>query len=151
MMQKKAIAHPKMLSMPHLVIIFLVALLVFGPEKLPELARTFGKAMAEFRRATGDLRAGFEEHMRELERETRISEAAKQQANPPPKQPAAETATQAGTLPEPPAINEKPAPALPDFAQTVASTAADESEASSPASDPTPDEAVPEKASDGHS
>lgn len=150
-----------MLSMPHLVIIFLVALLVFGPEKLPELARTFGKAMAEFRRATGDLRAGFEEHMRELERETRISEAMKQQANPPPRQPAAETATQAGTLPETPAINEKPDAALPDFPQTVTPgaehenstlppSAAPESGASSPSSKPPTHEAVPEKASDGH-
>lgn len=58
-----------MLSVPHLIIIFLVALLVFGPEKLPELARNFGKVMAEFRRATGDLRSTFEEHMRDLERE----------------------------------------------------------------------------------
>ena len=66
-----------MLSVPHLVIIFLVALIVFGPEKLPELARTFGKAMTEFKRATGDLRSGFEEHMRELERETTIREAQK--------------------------------------------------------------------------
>jgi len=139
-----------MLSMPHLVIIFLVALLVFGPEKLPELARTFGKAMAEFRRATGDLRAGFEEHMRELERETRISEAMKQQANPPPRQPAAETATQAGTLPEPPAINESPVPALPDFAQAVAPAAVPGSDASSPASDPPTHEPAPEKARDGH-
>ncbi|HEU5412024.1 MAG TPA: twin-arginine translocase TatA/TatE family subunit [Candidatus Acidoferrales bacterium] len=69
-----------MLSVPHLVIIFLVALIVFGPEKLPELARTFGKAMTEFKRATGDLRAGFEEHMRELERETTIREAQKKPA-----------------------------------------------------------------------
>ncbi|HTU34080.1 MAG TPA: twin-arginine translocase TatA/TatE family subunit [Candidatus Acidoferrum sp.] len=58
-----------MLSVPHLIIIFLVALVVFGPEKLPELARNFGKVMAEFRRATGDLRSTFEEHMRDLERE----------------------------------------------------------------------------------
>lgn len=71
-----------MLSVPHLVIIFLVALIVFGPEKLPELARTFGKAMTEFRRATGDLRAGFEEHMRELERETSIREAQKKPVEP---------------------------------------------------------------------
>ena len=150
-----------MLSMPHLVIIFLVALLVFGPEKLPELARTFGKAMAEFRRATGDLRAGFEEHMRELERETRISEAAKQQANPPPKEPAAQTVTQAGTLPEPPAINEKPDAALPDFPHAVAprperetsslsSSAAPESDPSSNSSDSSTHETVSEKASDGH-
>ena len=150
-----------MLSMPHLVIIFLVALLVFGPEKLPELARTFGKAMAEFRRATGDLRAGFEEHMRELERETRISEAAKQQANPPPSQPAPETVTQAGALPEPPAINEKPGAAQPDSAQTVLPAAepehsvlspsgAPESGGSNHSSDPPTHQTVPEKASDGH-
>jgi sec-independent protein translocase protein TatB len=68
-----------MLSVPHLVIIFLVALVVFGPEKLPELARNFGKVMAEFKRATGDLRAGFEEHMRELERETRLNEVKTRQ------------------------------------------------------------------------
>lgn len=69
-----------MLSVPHLVIIFIVALIVFGPEKLPELARTFGKAMTEFKRATGDLRAGFEEHMRDLERETSIREAQRKPA-----------------------------------------------------------------------
>ena len=58
-----------MLSIPHLIIIFVVALVVFGPEKLPELARNLGKVMAEFRRATGDLRSTFEGHMRDLERE----------------------------------------------------------------------------------
>jgi TatA/E family protein of Tat protein translocase len=58
-----------MLSIPHLIIIFVVALVVFGPEKLPELARNLGKMMAEFRRATGDLRNTFEGHMRDLERE----------------------------------------------------------------------------------
>jgi TatA/E family protein of Tat protein translocase len=59
-----------MLSIPHLIIIFVVALVVFGPEKLPELARNLGKVMAEFRRATGDLRSTFEGHMRDLERES---------------------------------------------------------------------------------
>ncbi|MFZ0635683.1 MAG: twin-arginine translocase TatA/TatE family subunit [Candidatus Acidiferrales bacterium] len=64
-----------MLSIPHLIIIFVVALVVFGPQKLPELARDLGKIMAEFRRATGDLRSTFDEHMRELEREAqRIDE-----------------------------------------------------------------------------
>ena len=58
-----------MLSIPHLIIIFVVALVVFGPEKLPELARNLGKVMAEFRRATGDLRSTFEGHMKDLERE----------------------------------------------------------------------------------
>jgi TatA/E family protein of Tat protein translocase len=59
-----------MLSVPHLIVIFVVALVVFGPEKLPELARTVGKVMAEFRRATGDLKSTFEDHLREIERET---------------------------------------------------------------------------------
>jgi TatA/E family protein of Tat protein translocase len=58
-----------MLSIPHLAIIFVVALVVFGPEKLPELARTIGKVMTEFRRHTTDLRSTFEAQLRELERE----------------------------------------------------------------------------------
>jgi sec-independent protein translocase protein TatB len=49
-----------------------VALVVFGPEKLPDLARNLGKIMGEFRRATGDLRSTFDQHMRDLERETEL-------------------------------------------------------------------------------
>jgi TatA/E family protein of Tat protein translocase len=58
-----------MLSVPHLIVIFIVALVVFGPEKLPELARNLGKIMAEFRRVTGDMRSTFEGHLRDIERE----------------------------------------------------------------------------------
>jgi sec-independent protein translocase protein TatB len=68
-----------MLSIPHMIIIFIVALVFFGPEKLPELARNVGKVMAEFKRATGDFRSTFEDHLRDLEREAdqrRISQAA---------------------------------------------------------------------------
>jgi TatA/E family protein of Tat protein translocase len=70
-----------MFSVPHLIIIFAVALMVFGPEKLPELARTLGKVMGEFRRATGDLRSTFEGHMRELEREAELRRV--REARPP--------------------------------------------------------------------
>jgi sec-independent protein translocase protein TatB len=70
-----------MFSVPHLIIIFAVALMVFGPEKLPELARTLGKVMGEFRRATGDLRSTFEGHMRELEREAELRRV--REAEPP--------------------------------------------------------------------
>ena len=66
-----------MLSIPHLIVIFIVALVVFGPQKLPELARNLGKIMAEFRKATGDLRSTFDEHMRELERESQVIEQRK--------------------------------------------------------------------------
>lgn len=58
-----------MFSIPHLIIVFVVALVVFGPEKLPELARNLGKIMNEFKKATGDLRSTFEGHLRDLERE----------------------------------------------------------------------------------
>lgn len=58
-----------MLSIPHMIIIFIVALVVFGPDKLPELARNVGKVMAEFKRATGDFKSTFEDHLRQLERE----------------------------------------------------------------------------------
>ena len=53
-----------------MIIIFLVALVLFGPKKLPELGRTIGKAITEFRRAQSELKATFDTHMRELERET---------------------------------------------------------------------------------
>ncbi len=68
------------LSIPHLIIIFVVALVVFGPEKLPELARTLGRVMAEIRKATGDLRSTFDDHMRELEREARELDAHTREA-----------------------------------------------------------------------
>lgn len=44
------------LGFSEMAIIFVVALLVFGPNKLPELARSLGKSLAEFRRASNDLR-----------------------------------------------------------------------------------------------
>jgi sec-independent protein translocase protein TatB len=61
-----------MLSLPHLVVLFVLALMVFGPEKLPELARMLGKATAEFRKMTNDFRFALEDEVRELERNTRI-------------------------------------------------------------------------------
>jgi sec-independent protein translocase protein TatB len=70
-----------MFSVPHLIIIFAVALMVFGPEKLPELARNLGKIMGEFRRATGELRSTFEGHMRDLEREAELRRV--REAQPP--------------------------------------------------------------------
>jgi sec-independent protein translocase protein TatB len=56
------------MSFPHLIVIAVIALIVLGPEKLPQVARTLGKAMAEFRRITGDFRSTVENEMREMER-----------------------------------------------------------------------------------
>ncbi len=99
-----------MLSIPHLIIIFVVALVVFGPQKLPELARTLGKVMAEFRRATNELRGTFEEQMRELERETQTAKSQMLEAAPasethlesvPAKPPAAATTETPPEAPKP--------------------------------------------------
>ena len=51
-----------------MIVVFIVVLVVFGPQKLPELARGLGKLMAEFRKASTDFRSAFEEEMREMER-----------------------------------------------------------------------------------
>lgn len=97
-----------MLSIPHLIVIFVVALVVFGPEKLPELARNLGKVMAEFRRHTGELRSTFEGHLRDLEREADArkiggSSAVAVPAPPAPQQTIAQPAPPSpGTVPSNP-------------------------------------------------
>jgi sec-independent protein translocase protein TatB len=70
-----------MLSVPHMIVVFLVVLVVFGPQKLPELARSLGKLMAEFRKASTDFKSAFEDEMRDLERQSRLSELRKQAAD----------------------------------------------------------------------
>lgn len=66
-----------MLSIPHMIVIFVVVLVVFGPQKLPELARGLGKLMAEFRKASLDFKTAFEEEIRDLERQALLAERKK--------------------------------------------------------------------------
>ena len=66
-----------MLSIPHMIVVFVVVLVVFGPKKLPELARGLGKLMAEFRKASTDFKSAFEEEMRDLERQALLAERKK--------------------------------------------------------------------------
>lgn len=71
------------IGMPELLIIFVIALLVFGPKELPKIGRTIGKAMAEFRRASDDLREGIQREIELAEREDQ-PEAAPTPAEPTP-------------------------------------------------------------------
>jgi len=48
------------LGMPELIVIFIVALLVFGPKKLPELGKSLGRAMSEFKRSSQEFRDSLE-------------------------------------------------------------------------------------------
>ena len=61
------------IGVQEMLMIFLIALLLFGPKKLPELGRTLGKALSEFRRAKNELKNTFESHLHELERETQLT------------------------------------------------------------------------------
>jgi TatA/E family protein of Tat protein translocase len=74
------------IGLPELLVILVVALLIFGPSKLPEMARSLGRGMAEFRRASSDLRSS-------------LIEAAEDKPEPP----SAPTPTAAGADPAEPA------------------------------------------------
>jgi TatA/E family protein of Tat protein translocase len=56
------------LGFPELLIILVVALIVFGPRKLPELGRSLGKSLSEFKRASNELRSTLDEEIRLEER-----------------------------------------------------------------------------------
>lgn len=63
------------LGFTEIIVILALALLLFGPRRLPELGRAIGKGLAEFRRASNDLRATIEDEVRTLERETSVTDA----------------------------------------------------------------------------
>ncbi len=68
------------LGMSEMLFIFLLALVVFGPKKLPELARQLGKIMAEFKRATNDFKYQIENEIEQLEYQQRNEEREKSRA-----------------------------------------------------------------------
>ena len=59
------------IGMPELIIIFVIALIIFGPRKLPELGRSLGKSLAEFKRASNELKSTLEEEIRLEEQQQR--------------------------------------------------------------------------------
>jgi len=65
------------IGVQEMMLIFVVALVLFGPKKLPELGRLLGKGLTEFRRAKNELKSTFETHLRELEREANVNDALK--------------------------------------------------------------------------
>jgi sec-independent protein translocase protein TatA len=77
------------LGMQELIIIFVIALLIFGPRKLPELGRSLGKSLGEFKRASNELRNTLEEEVRVEEQKER--EAAHKPAESTPGPRAVET------------------------------------------------------------
>jgi TatA/E family protein of Tat protein translocase len=119
------------IGVPELMVILVVALLVFGPTKLPELARSLGRGLAEFRRASSDLRRSFADATEEAETEAR------------PGAPEASELQKAAGGGSPP-IPGSPAPS--DTAPAAAADAPEQASASDAPSEAQPSEA--EKASE---
>jgi TatA/E family protein of Tat protein translocase len=137
-----------MLSMPHIIVLFVIALVVFGPEKLPELARMLGKATAEFRRITTDFRYTLEDEVRDLERQARIHQeeiAAAARAVEPPQAPPVQ-APPDGTQPrELPAVEpsvEPPAEQQANHSSSAEAVKADQEPVTPPHEKSTDDHAV---------
>jgi sec-independent protein translocase protein TatA len=83
------------IGMPELIIIFVIALIIFGPRKLPELGRSLGKSLAEFKRASNELKSTLEEEIRIEEQQQRV-EAPKPAAAAPAATVHQDAAPQAG-------------------------------------------------------
>lgn len=103
------------LGIPELLFILVLALLIFGPKKLPEIGKTLGKAMGEFRRATSDLKRSID---------TEIALEEKKSLRPTPASGPAGTASREYSRPD-------VAPAAPPDGDTVPAAAA-------PAAEPAP-------------
>ncbi len=99
------------IGMPELILILVVALLIFGPTKLPELARSLGRGLAEFRRASSDLRSQLLDPPIEAPKPSPAPAAAAPQPAPAPEAAALapEGAVPAGAPPPPAAEAEAPA------------------------------------------
>ena len=78
------------IGMPELIIILVIALIIFGPRKLPELGRSLGRSIGEFKRASNELRNTLEEEIRIEEQQDQSSAIRAEQdsavaaATPPP-------------------------------------------------------------------
>ena len=73
------------IGMPELMIIFVIARIIFGPRKLPELGRSMGRSLSEFKRASNELRNTLDEEIRVEEKEETPTAPANTQEETPDK------------------------------------------------------------------
>lgn len=77
------------IGMPELIIIFVIALIIFGPRKLPELGRSLGRSLSEFKRASNELRQTLDEEIRVEEKKTAAAPGESRSAEAVPRDPGA--------------------------------------------------------------
>jgi len=65
------------LGIPELIVIFVIALVVFGPKKLPDLGKSIGRAMAEFKKAQQDFQESVQSEMKEVQKTANLDELKK--------------------------------------------------------------------------
>ena len=96
------------LGMPEMIFLFVLALIIFGPKKLPEIGRQVGRALNEFKRASNEFKAQIETEIANIEKESTP------QILPPTQPPVGAVAT--GELVElpPPSVDTPPNPQAPD-------------------------------------
>jgi sec-independent protein translocase protein TatA len=70
------------IGMPELIIIFVIALIIFGPRKLPELGRSLGKSINEFKRASNELKNTLDDEIRVEEHRSADRQRAPEPARP---------------------------------------------------------------------
>ncbi len=72
------------IGMPELIIILVIALIIFGPRKLPELGKSLGRSLNEFKRASTDLQNTLEQEIRlEEQKEKQVKEREDVSSEPP--------------------------------------------------------------------
>jgi Tat protein translocase TatB subunit len=98
------------IGMPELLLILALALIFIGPKKIPDLARALGRGMAEFRRATEEMKSSFQEETRQQDREKMLREDKLAAPAPPADTSPADSPADTATADYPVAANE-PAPA----------------------------------------
>src|ERR1700677_3485458 len=86
------------MSLPDTIFIFGLALVIFGPKKLPEIGRQLGKLVGEFRRASNEFKFQIEEELRQAELADRNTIVTKKELETPA---SAETSTEASDSPAP--------------------------------------------------
>lgn len=102
------------LGMTEIIFIFLLALVIFGPRKLPEIGRQIGRFMGEFRRASNEFKSQIETEVQNLELEEQIKKDAElrtaesQRIREERAQAAAPVAPVEGTIPNEPAASSAP-------------------------------------------